>query len=306
MKTMRQLGEFPFIAEIEKICRTRSVIKGIGDDAAVIPYSKTQVMLFTADMLIENVHFTRKQPAARIGHKAIACSISDIAAMGGIPRYALVSVAFPKGLNVVFAKTLYQGLLATARRFGVAVVGGDTNCGDRIVIDVFLCGVTERNHYVLRGGARNGDDIFVTGKLGGSLAGRHLKFEPRVKEARFLVTHYPVRAMIDISDGLIADLGHILETSAKAALLREKHIPVSAQAASVDRACYDGEDFELLFTMPKKYTQKLMKEWPFKKTAPLSCIGEIQSGSNGIMLERENGTRRNMPITGYQHFQRGR
>lgn len=303
MKTLEKLGEAGFIKAITRQQKFRhsGVIKGIGDDAAIVKYRKNKFLLLTSDMLIEDVHFKRNQRPRDIGHKAIACSISDIAAMGGTPAYALISVGFPKNLSAAFAKEIYQGLYKTARAFEVSIIGGDTNCAEKIIIDVFLCGIVEKNKVVLRGGAKKNDRIFVTGELGGSLKGKHLSFTPRVEQSRFLVENYPLNAMIDISDGLINDLGHIISQSGMGAILYKEAIPVCAQAGSLSKAYYDGEDFELLFTLSQKFSEKLIANWPFKKVR-VSCIGEITQGKSVIKEKDECGRLKNIKKSGYQHF----
>ncbi len=302
MKTLKQLGEFNFINAISKGCiNHRSVVKGIGDDAAIVKIAKNSLLLFTSDMLIEDVHFTRKQSPESIGQKAINCSLSDIAAMGGMPLYALISVAFSKNLRIAFAKGIYRGMQKAAKKFGLSIIGGDTNSADKIIIDVHICGEAPGGKVVLRDGARKGDFIFVTGKLGGSYKGGHLDFTPRLKEARFLVDRYPVHAMIDISDGLISDLGHIIEKSKKGAVLFQRSIPICRQADSLQDALYTGEDFELLFTVPEACADDLKRHWPFKKVK-LTYIGKITAFDKGLLLEDENGRWKKAKRCGYRHF----
>ncbi|MCG2711893.1 MAG: thiamine-phosphate kinase [Candidatus Omnitrophica bacterium] len=302
MKTLKQLGEFNFIRAIAKGCvNHKSVVKGIGDDAAVVRLEKNLFLLFTTDMLIEDVHFKRNQAARFIGHKAIACSISDIAAMGGVPRYALVSVAFPKNLKASIALDIYRGMHKTAKKFGLSIIGGDTNSAHKIIINVSMCGVAVGKKFILRNGACTGDFVFVTGRLGGSHAGRHLKFLPRLKEARFLVERYPVNAMIDISDGLISDLGHIIEMSKKGAVLWQENIPVSPDAKTLEDAYYQGEDFELLFTVPQSCADDLKRRWPFKKVK-LTCIGEITTEGKGLRIKDVKGKLRKAKGLGWRHF----
>jgi len=302
MKTLKQLGEFNFIQRIARGClNDKSVIKGIGDDAAVIKIKKDLILLFTSDMLIEGVHFKRIQPPELIGSKALSCSLSDIAAMGAIPCYALVSLALPKNLKASYALAVYNGIKKTAKKFKVNIIGGDTNASSKIIIDVCMCGIAKNQRFILRGQAKNKDKIFVTGTLGGSRHGKHLRFTPRLKQARFLVDNYPLNAMIDISDGLISDLNHILKASGKKAVLWQEKIPLSRQAASIEEAYYSGEDFELLFTVKDKHAGSLMKKWPFKNIK-LSCIGEIVSSGEGIMIKTAKGKLKKIKSGGYRHF----
>ncbi len=271
------------------------MVRGIGDDTAVVPLDAKRYLLLTTDMLMEGVHFKRNAPPRLIGHKALACSISDIAAMGGRPRYALVSLGVPGNLSWAFVRDLYKGMDALARESGIAVVGGDTIKSAKLVINVALAGEANKADVVYRSGARPGDLIFVTGPLGKSLStGWHLKFVPRVKKSRYLVRRVKPTAMIDISDGLAADLGHILEESKVGAVLEEKRIPRRA-GASVRQALYDGEDFELLFTVSRRKAALLKRN----KFYP---IGEIVHRSKGLALRNKSGKLTKISKRGYTHF----
>ncbi|MBF0504054.1 MAG: thiamine-phosphate kinase [Candidatus Omnitrophica bacterium] len=262
-----QLGEFGLIDTLKKLTPvSKAVIKGIGDDAAVLPYTKDKYLLLTTDMLAQNVHFTCCMPPRSIGHKALACSISDIAAMGGWPTFAVVSIGIPKNLSVYFIQDVYKGIQKTARDFGVSIVGGDTIKTDKIIINVALQGEVEKKYLVTRDGARPGDWIFVTGPLGGSLeSGHHLNFTPRVSQARFLVKNFKPSAMMDISDGLAGDLNHIIEESRVGARLDYESIP-RHKGMSTAQVLSDGEDFELLFTASQKKARKLM-DWQASQKA---------------------------------------
>jgi thiamine-monophosphate kinase len=294
--TLSQIGEFGLIDLLKKYRGSRAgVVKGIGDDTAVVPLDAKRYLLLTTDMLMEGVHFKRNAPPRLIGHKALACSISDIAAMGGRPRYALVSLGVPGNLSWAFVRDLYKGMDALARESGIAVVGGDTIKSAKLVINVALAGEANKADVVYRSGARPGDLIFVTGPLGKSLStGWHLKFVPRVKESRYLVRYAKPTAMIDISDGLAADLGHILEESKAGAVLEETKIPRRA-GANVRQALYDGEDFELLFTVPR-HKAALLKR---KKFYP---IGEIVPWTKGLALRDKSGKLTKISKRGYTHF----
>lgn len=300
-----QLGEFGLIERIKR--RTDvdiSVIKGIGDDAAVLKYTKDKYLLFASDMLIEDVHFTLKDAAPhQIGHKALACNISDIAAMGGIPHFATVSVGLPKNLSVSFVDRLYEGIIRLAKRFKVNIVGGDTNRSQKLVIDIAIIGDVKKEYLKLRGGARLGEAILVTGRLGGSLkSGRHLDFVPRLKEAQMLVKNFRVNSMIDISDGLSGDLGHILKKSRVGAIIYEKNIPLSRYADSITNALTDGEDFELLFTMPQKDAQRLIKNPRKEIGISVREIGKIVSQHFGMRIIDRYGKSRQLKTQGFCHF----
>ena len=297
---LKNLGEFSLIEKISKNFKpSMKVIKGIGDDTAVLEYKKDKFLLVTCDMLLEDRHFHRKTPAYLVGKKSLSVSISDIASMGGAPNFFLVSLGVPGSLDVKYVNDLYKGLKDTARKFKIDLIGGDTVNSKKIIIDITLLGEVEKKNLVLRSSAKNKDAIFVTGAIGGSLKRRHLNFTPRLKEARFLVNHFKVNSMIDVSDGLIQDLAHILKSSGKGAIIHEKNIPISKDAKSFDKAIKDGEDFELIFTMSKANSNKLMKIWPFKTR--LSKIGEITSGQN-IKLVRKNGKEEILEPKGYRHF----
>lgn len=308
MKKLMDVGEFGFIKLISRLFLKKTgkpkIISGIGDDTAVIPFNRDNFLLLTTDMLLEDVHFKRSHPPYDIGHKALAVSISDIAAMGGIPRYALISVGLPKKLSLSFAKKIFEGIRRTARDYGIEVVGGDTNCSRKIVIASFVAGTVRKNNLVLRSRAKEGDYIFVTGTLGGAAdKGKHLKFAPRLPEAQYLAGNFKLNSMIDISDGLLADLGHILSTSRAGALLWQDNIPLASKRENgIEKAYYAGEDFELLFTVPKRLAKKLLKSWPEKFKTKLSCIGQIKSGNFGLKAEDKNGVRKKLKAGGFRHF----
>ena len=275
-----QLGEYGLIDELKKYAPiSKAVIKGIGDDAAVLPYSKREYLLLTTDMLAEGTHFSRRMPPQAIGHKALACNISDIAAMGGWPTFAVVSIGIPKNLSVGFIKDVYRGLRRTARNFNISIVGGDTIKTEKVVINVALLGLVEKKYLTTRDGARAGDWIFVTGPLGGSFkSGRHLNFSPRLPQARFLVEKFKPSAMMDISDGLSGDLNHILKASRVGARLDHASIP-RPRGVSLSQALNDGEDFELLFTLSAQSAASLMDWQAREKMFYFYPIGSITANA---------------------------
>ncbi len=287
---LSQLGEFGLIELLKKYRGSRAgVIKSIGDDTAVVPLDARRVLLLTTDMLMEGVHFERKTPPRSIGHKALACSVSDVAAMGGSPRYALVSLGVPGDLPWSFVRDLYKGMDTLARAFGVAIVGGDTVRSTKVVINVALTGEARKSDVVYRSGARCGDQIFVTGPLGHSLVSGW--------QAQYLVRHVKPASMIDISDGLAADLGHILKESKVGAVLEEKRIPRRA-GASLRQALDDGEDFELLFTVPVSKAALLRRQKRFR----FYSIGEIVPQTQGLTLRDADGKSKKIAPCGYTHF----
>lgn len=298
-KKLFHIGEFGLIELIRKAAgRGPGVVRGIGDDAAVLEGTKGEYLLLTTDMLAEGVHFTRSMGGRAIGHKALACNVSDIAAMGGRPTYAVVSIALPPSLELAFAQNIYAGINALAKRFGVAIVGGDTIKSSKIVINIALLGTVKKSELVLRGGARPGDIIFVTGTLGRSFqTGKHLNFTPRVLESQYLVKKLRPTAMIDISDGLATDLQHVLKASRVGAILYAVQIPLTAKA-TLKEALTDGEDFELLFTLPKAQAKRLQSSRHFR----FYPIGQIVKPSAGLKLVDKSGQRLKMDLKGFRHF----
>lgn len=297
-KILSDIGEFGLIERFRKTLYASNAAVSIGDDAAVLPLTKTRYQLLTTDMLVEDVHFTAKTEPRLIGRKAMNCNISDIAAMGGFPKYAVVSLGAPANTSLKRVEEIYRGINQAAKTFGIGVVGGDTVKSAKLMINIALTGEVPKKNLVLRSAAKTGDTVFVTGALGGSLkSGRHLTFTPRVNESQFLVKHYTPTAMIDISDGLIADLGHILEASHKGAVIDEEKIP-RHKGADLHQALFDGEDFELIFTLPKKQAQRLQRaKHPGMKFYP---IGEITA--QGLTLKTKGSVRATVKQQGYRHF----
>ncbi|MEW6075449.1 MAG: thiamine-phosphate kinase [Candidatus Omnitrophota bacterium] len=296
---LSELGEFGLIRKIQKLLKTdSSVIKGVGDDCAVVTLDRNTYQLFTCDMIIEGVDFTSKDNPYLIGRKALAVSLSDIAACAGIPRYALVSLGVPAHSTLRSVDKLLKGLRDIARRYKVNIVGGDISRSQKLVIDCCVVGVVEKKYLLLRSGARKGDIIFVTGSFGGSRAGKHLRFTPRLQEARFLSRYCKPSAMIDVSDGLAQDLGHILHAGNKGAILYETLIPQSGQARGIEDALSSGEEFELLFTVPREKAHALY----IKKNPCFVPIGEISDKKYGLTLIRRDGTQRKISGKGYRHF----
>ncbi len=281
MKMLRDVGEFGLIRRIAKRIKTdKSVICGIGDDAAVISYTKDKYLLFTTDMLIEGVHFRRQDATfTQIGRKALAVNISDIAAMGGVPKYALVSTGLPKKLCMRAVDDIMRGIDTLAKEYGINIVGGDTVRADKIVLCVSLVGEVKKCNLTLRSGAKVDDLIFVTGGLGGSRRLKQFNFIPRVKEAQEIIKKFRPTALIDTSDGLASDLQRIAELSKVGAVIFEQLIPVS-RGASLGDALYEGEDFELLFTVPIDSVRKFYKKGEF----PITCIGKIVEKRKGLAI----------------------
>ena len=299
MKTLQDIGEFGMIERIaKKIKCDKSVICGVGDDAAVLSYTRDKYLLFTTDMLIEGVHFRRKDASfAQIGRKALAVNISDIAAMGGIPKYAVVSAGFPKKISLRAVNEIMRGVHTLAEEFGINIVGGDTVRAKSIVLCISLMGEVKKRNLTLRSGAKAGDLIFVSGNLGGSRRLKQFNFIPRLKEAQKIVERFRPTALIDISDGLASDLQRITEQSKVGAVIFEELIPVS-RGASLRQALYEGEDFELLFTMSLDSARKFYKKDKF----PITCIGKIVERKGGLTLIDKKAKVRYLEQKGFRHF----
>lgn len=301
---IKDIGEIELIKRLSKnFCLDKTVIKGPGDDTAVIKWTKDRYLLYTCDMTIEGVHFDlRKATPFQAGWKALGRNISDIGAMGGIPKYAVVSLAISPEQKLLVAEGICRGLKSIADRFGVNIVGGDMTVSKKIIIDVSLIGEVEKKKITLRNGAKIGDVIMVTGSLGRSIKGKHLNFIPRVNEAREILKKFKINSMIDISDGLALDLNRILEASAVGACVYESVIPLSKNAVSVNNALYDGEDYELLFTMGVKDAKRFYRTALNKIETSISLIGKITEKKNGYRIIREDGKEEEMKIKGYLHF----
>lgn len=279
---------------------------GPGDDCAVLRPA-TAPLLVKTDMLLENSHFILEQAGPRrVGRKALAVNVSDIAAMGGRPVAAVVSVGLPRHGAEHLAESLYLGMRELADMFDIAIVGGDTNSWEGgLVVSVALLGDAGPQGAILRSGARPGDWVFVTGPLGGSILGKHLDFTPRVREALQLQEHACIHAMLDISDGLAMDVQHICEESGCGAVLVAEQIPISSAAQQMgdaktplDHALGDGEDFELAFTVAPEDGRSLLQTQPIPGLT-LAWIGECLA-EPGLYLQQKQQRRPLAPL-GYEH-----
>jgi len=301
------LREFDLIRWIrQRAARDERVVVGIGDDAAVVR-SPDAPLLFSTDILLDGVHFDLAEATPRqVGWKAMACSVSDIAAMGGRSTLAVVSAALPAAFPEAHAHELVLGILDCADEFGVRLVGGDVAATrGPLAVSVAILGEAVREP-VLRSGAKVGDAIVVTGELGGSRLGKHLTFRPRQDEAVALAKACNLHAMIDISDGLARDLYHILEESRVGARVFADALPVSddarraAQASGrkpLDHALGDGEDYELLLTLAPEEADRLLASPPFPTR--LSRIGQITASA--AILEFKDGSTVALEPKGWEH-----
>lgn len=305
---------------------------GIGDDAALVRIGCNRDLILTADLSVENVHFTsRLHPARSVGHRALARSLSDIAAMGGIPRFALISAAFPRSVSRTWIEEFYCGVMDLAARFRTAVIGGDTSIVPRTaMMDVTLAGEVVRGKALLRSGAKAGDHIFVSGSLGQSARGleilkrrakvrkqaerpqkesletetalnAHLYPEPRCMLGRWLQRTGIPSALMDISDGLSTDLTRLCEASGVGAKVDSGRVPGPTGVSdehSLELALHGGEDYELLFTVPKRKLPRVPRRY---RGVPLRSIGQI-CRSREVLLVLKDGSEVPLTPAGYDHF----
>jgi thiamine-monophosphate kinase len=325
-------GEYVRWLRTLAVGKSSQVRMGVGDDAAIVRVGHNRDLILTADLSIEGVHFkTGLHPARSVGHRAVARSLSDIAAMGGVPRFALISVAFPRAVSRRWIEEFYRGVLELAARFRVEVIGGDTSIVRRTaMIDVTLAGEVPRSKGLLRSGARPGDQIFVSGRLGQSARGleilksqvrgrrrvgrtrqedsedaasvsAHLYPEPRCKLGRWLQRFGVPSAMMDISDGLSTDLMRLCEASGVGAIVDAWCIPGPAGVSpehSVELALNGGEDYELLFTVPRRKLAKVSTRY---RGVPLHSIGRI-CRTRKVLLVEKDGHKSSLMAAGYDHF----
>jgi thiamine-monophosphate kinase len=310
MTKTKGYDEFAFINWIRQHVRpSGDVLIGIGDDAAHLKCGGGS-FIATTDMLLEGTHFEASAGWKLIGRKALAVSLSDVAAMAARPRFALCAVGLSEERTPDDAKNIFRGMTELAADFGCQIVGGDvTSWNKPTAICVTIFGEPAGRAPFTRSGAKSGDRILVTGELGGSASGRHFTFLPRVVEAIYLSQNYTVHACIDISDGFGLDLSHILEESGVGALVYEDALPVSkaamkAAAASgktpLEHALSDGEDFELLLTMPPQEAERLVADREFGTA--VSIVGGITPG--GFVIQGSDGKIKKYKPEGYTHFRK--
>jgi thiamine-monophosphate kinase len=280
-RCLGDVGEDELVARLTAGLRLGgNVICGPGDDCAVLQGSDPEWLdLLKTDVVVEGIHFEPDADPEAVGWKAMARPLSDIAAMGGIPTAAVVTIVAPAKMKVSTAVAWYRGLQKAADRFGVSLVGGETSStrSDAAVISVALTGRVESERCIYRSGAKVGDAILVTGRLGGSLeSGRHLNFIPRIGEARWLSGNFELHSLMDLSDGLAKDLDRMMEQSRAGYRVDPAAVPCN-EGVDWEAAVGDGEDFELLFTVSRKTVAALLPAWQarFGDELGLSVIGEV-------------------------------
>ena len=332
-------GEFALIARLTKDLPSRAdILLGVGDDAAILDIGGDMLLLATVDSQVEGVHFTVGVCSPeQIGRKALAVNLSDIAAMGGEPRYALVSLVLPPDLPEGLLAGIYTGIRQQAEEFGTAIIGGNVageRQGAQLILDVTLLGAVERGRAITRGGAQVGDVLCVTGTLGDSAAGLYAQFHPdlaypaqdlaavssrqcvplpRVRDGRVLSHQGPriVTAMLDVSDGLSGDLSHLCERSHVGARVEAARLPISAAAraiaasAGIDPlawALHGGEDYELLFTVHPGYELVVAHAVAAATGTPITVIGNITPAQNGMQLVSPDGRTQPLQPQSWDHL----
>lgn len=278
------------------------VIAATGDDAAIVAGpGRRNLIVFKTDCVVEGIHFETRTAPEAIGWKAMMRTFSDFAAVSGVPEFALVTLIVRKEKEVAWVTRLYRGLNQAAQRFRVSVVGGETSAtSGPAAISISVIGRVEKHRWVSRRGGKPGDQIFVTGRLGGSIRGKHLRFIPRIEESRWLTANFRIHAMMDLSDGLGADLPRLARASKVGFQINPKALPLS-RGVSTTKAIADGEDYELLFAVSARDSDRLQRRWSKKfKRVALTRIGSLTPQSS----PSRTGTFRNPQLNGgYVHFQ---
>lgn len=297
-KKLSDLGEDALVARLLRGFpeNNPALAVGPGDDCAVIDPGRGPLRLLKTDAIVEGVHFESDTPPTQIGWKAVARVLSDFAAMGGQPSFLLVTLAMPPETRVTWAEKIYRGIRRCLEQHGGSLAGGETVSlpnGAPIVLSISGEGHAPRRACIRRDGGQPGDILAVTGRLGGSIGGRHLRFHPRLAEGQHLATH-GARAMMDLSDGLAKDLPRLARASQCGFHLEKTNIP-RHRSCSIQQALTDGEDYELLVALPPARWQKLHAHWP-TALAPLTAIGTLTPSGGKLSADRLSG--------GWDHFTR--
>ena len=294
---LRDIGEDRLLGQLfPRLSLAKEVRNGPGDDCAVVETRDHQnFLVLKTDCVVAGVHFSPTANALHVGWKAMMRPLSDFAATSALPQFALITLIAPGKTTVEWVERLYRGLSRSAKRFKVSIVGGEmSGTAGPVAISVSVVGFVERNRCVSRRGGKAGDDLFVTGRLGGALKQKHLQFVPRIVESRWLTRNFPIHAMMDLSDGLGADLPRLAKASGVGFAIEMENLPL-ARGANIDNAISDGEDYELLFAISPRERGRLFRSW--KKKFPKLLLTRIGSFSR---LSTRNYQ---LLPSGYTHFQ---
>jgi thiamine-monophosphate kinase len=294
---LRDIGEDRLLGQLfPRLSLGREVLNGPGDDCAVVKTRDHQnLLVLKTDCVVADVHFSATANAVHVGWKAMMRPLSDFAATSAVPQFALITLIAPGKTKVEWVERLYRGLSRAAKRFKVSIVGGEmSGTAGPVAISVSVVGFVERNRCVSRRGGKAGDDLFVTGRLGGALKQKHLQFVPRIVESRWLTRNFPIHAMMDLSDGLGADLPRLAKASGVGFAIEMENLPL-ARGAKIDNAISDGEDYELLFAISPRERARLFRSW--RKKFPKLLLTRIGSFSR---LSTRNYQ---LLPDGYTHFQ---
>ena len=294
---LRDIGEDRLLDRLlSRLSLGKKVLYGPGDDCALVETRDHQnLLVLKADCVVAGVHFLPTANALHVGWKAMMRPLSDFAATSAVPQSALITLIAPEKTTVEWVERLYGGLSRAAKRFKVSIVGGEmSRTAGPVAISVSVAGFVERNRSVSRQGGKAGDDLFVTGRLGGALKQKHLQFVPRIVESRWLTRNFPIHAMMDLSDGLGADLPRLAKASRVGFAIEMENLPV-ASGAKIDNAISEGEDYELLFAISRRERNRLLRSW--QKRFPRLLLTRI-----GSFSRRSTGNLQPLP-RGYTHFQ---
>jgi thiamine-monophosphate kinase len=294
---LRDIGEDRLLDRLlPRLSLGKRVVRGPGDDCAVVEtHARRNLLVLKTDCVVAGVHFLPTANALDVGWKAMARPLSDFAATSAVPQFALITIIAPGQTSVEWVARLYRGLGRAAKRFKVSIVGGEmSSTPGPVVISVSVVGFVERDRCLSRQGAKVGDDLFVTGRLGGAVKQKHLHFIPRIVESRWLTRNFPIHAMMDLSDGLGADLPRFAKASRVGFVVEIENLPL-ARRVKIDDAISEGEDYELLFAISPRERTRLQREWRKKfRKLPLTRIGRLNPQS-AIRNPQLKG--------GYVHFQ---
>ena len=294
---LREIGEDRLLNHLlPDLPLAKAVVSGPGDDCAVVKTrDRRNFLVLKTDCVVAGVHFLATANALDVGWKAMMRPLSDFASTSAVPQFALITLIAPEQTKVEWVDELYRGLRRAAKRFKVSIVGGETSgIPGPVAISVSVVGFVERDRCVSRRGGKVGDDLFVTGRLGDALKRKHLQFVPRIAESRWLTKNFSIHAMMDLSDGLGADLPRLARASRVGFAIAMENLPL-ARGAKIDNAISEGEDYELLFAISPRDRSRLEREWRKKfRKLPLTRIGSLSrlSTKTNQLLPR-----------GYVHFQ---